>query len=530
MCDFLERRARGGALRGVKTQRLYCRVLAALFVSSAGLAIAQGQPATPAGPVALQVDATGMALDEGALREAIIRELSLEAAPTGTPRLAVALRVVSGGELTVTLVDDAGRDQSRSVAAPARAEEVPEVTALLVGNLARDEASGLLARLRQPEPLPEAEPSAGAAGEPPALEPQPALPLESVNLSLFHPVTLRQHADERRFAFELGLFYSRIGALSGVAIEAAGVGTVVGDASGVMIAGLGYTHGGRGEGVLIGGLFGVGTGDLAGASIAGAVAIEHGSVDGAQLAGAFNMAGGALEGTQIAGMVNLAGSVQGAQTAGLFNMSRALDGVQISGIVNLAERIQGLQLSLINVGGDVDGVQLGLLNVARDVDGVQLGLVNVAREVDGVSLGIVPYSQRGRTQFVSWYDTTQPFNVGVRFHTGALYVMPTFGYDPRGNEEIVANVDGSYAPGFSLGYRLGIGRAFADLDVNSSNPSTGSDYGENDIDLRYRVLGGYQLSSAFGVFLGGGVRHRFNTQGQADPTVKPELSVGIQVL
>ena len=63
--------------------------------------------------------------------------------------------VVSGGELTVTIHDPDGRDLSRSVAAPGRADEVPEVTALLVGNLARDEASGLLARLRQPEPASE---------------------------------------------------------------------------------------------------------------------------------------------------------------------------------------------------------------------------------------------------------------------------------------------------------------------------------------------------------------------------------------
>jgi hypothetical protein len=162
---------------------------------------------------------------------------------------------------------------------------------------------------------------------------------------------------------------------------------------------------------------------------------------------------------------------------------------------------------------------------------VQLGLVNVAREVDGVSLGFVPYSQRGRTQILSWYNTTLPFNLGVRFHSGALYVMPTFGFDPRGNEEIVANVDGSYAPGLSLGYHLDIGRGFVDFDANSSNPSSGSNYNESNLDLRYRVLGGYQVSAAFGVFLGGGVRHRvLDTNGQYDGNVKPELSVGIQVL
>jgi len=161
---------------------------------------------------------------------------------------------------------------------------------------------------------------------------------------------------------------------------------------------------------------------------------------------------------------------------------------------------------------------------------VQLGLVNVAREVEGVSLALVPYSQRGRVQLVSWYDTTLPFNIGVRFHTGALYAMPTFGYDPRAKGEITSDVNGSYSPGFSLGYRLSLGRAFADIDANYSNPSSNSDYDENVIDLRYRLLGGFELSRVFGVFLGGGVHHHFNTQGQGDTTVKPELSVGIQLL
>ena len=511
----------------MKTQGMVSRVIAALLVARTGLAAAPAV-STPPGPVALQVEATGMQLDERALRDAIVRELSLEATASDAPPLAVELRVISGGELTVTLVDDAGRDLSRSVAAPARAEEVPEVTALLVGNLARDEASGLLARLREPEASPEPTPP---AVDEPAQEPPPRLPLESVNLSLFHPLTLRQHADERRFAFELGLFYSRIGALSGLGIEAAGVATVLGDAAGIMIGGIGYTHGGRGDGVLLGGVFGYGAGDLAGASIAGAVAIEQGSVSGGQLAGALNIAGGAVEGGQLAGAVNLAGSVRGAQMSGAFNMAeRELEGAQIAGGMNLAERVAGVQISVLNIGGDVDGVQLGLVNIARDVEGLQLGLVNVAREVDGVSLGLVPYSQRGRTQIVSWYNSSMPFNVGVRFHTGALYVMPTFGYDPRGNEEIAANVDGNYAPGLSLGYRLGIERAFVDIDANYSNPSSGSDYQENDIDLRYRLLGGYQLTSAFGVFLGGGVRHHFNTQGQGETSVKPELSIGIQVL
>jgi hypothetical protein len=528
--------------------------LAALVLSRAGLAAAQDtardgvaeavqDSAGPdvSAPVALRVEASGLALDERTVRDAIIRELSLEESASDAPPVNVTLRVVSGGDLTVTIVDDSGRDLSRSVAAPARAAEVPEVTALLVGNLARDEASGLLARLRKPEPEPE--PVAPIA--PPEAEP-PALPLDSVNLSLVYPMTLRPNSDQRRFAFEMGLFYSRIGALSGVGLELGGVLHVLGRADGAMVSGLGYWNNGPSDGVRIAGLFGVGGTGMVGVAIAGATSIERGDVTGVQISGVLDTASGAVSGVQVAGAANLAGDLDGAQIAGAFSMAGVVhggqiagavnlargevDGGQLSGAVNIADRLNGMQISVVNIGGDVSGAQIGIINVARDVEGVQLGVVNVARQVDGVSLGLVPYSQRGRTQAVAWYNTTLPMNVGVRFETGFLYVMPTFGFDPRGNSELAAGVDGDIAPGLSIGYRLRLSRAFADLEANSTNQSDGSDYGENSVDLRYRVLAGYQLTPAFGVFAGGGVRHHIETQGPSDQSVKPEFSLGIQLL
>jgi hypothetical protein len=192
--------------------------------------------------------------------------------------------------------------------------------------------------------------------------------------------------------------------------------------------------------------------------------------------------------------------------------------------------VNGVQISLVNVGGDVDGAQIGLVNVARDVEGLQLGLVNVAREVDGLSLGYVPYSERGRTQGVVWAATSMPINLGVRFNTGPLYVMPTFSYDPRSGATIVDPINGDYAPGLAFGHRFGIDRGFIDADVHYSNRSTGRDYGENVIDLRYRLLAGLQVTRAFGIFAGGGLRHHFRTSDSADQFVKPELSVGIQLL
>jgi hypothetical protein len=544
-------------------------LLAALLSSAAGRAAAQApdtasgaaNDSTASGPLALQVEATGLALDERSVRQAILRELDLDAAASSDePPVSIDLRVVSGGELTVTIQTGEGQGVSRSVATPARADEVAEVTALLVGNLARDEASGLLARLRRPAPE---EPSGVASPAPEAVpEPERVLPLSSVNLSLVYPLTLRENTAERRFALELGLLYGRIGALSGAALSAAGVTHVIGSVDGVMLGGIGYWHGGPAEGVRVGGVLGVGgsglagislagvttveRGDVAGGQISGVVSYAEGAVEGAQIGGAvnvsgelagvqiggvFNLAGADMDGVQVSGAANVSGPVQGAQVTGMFNLARGdVDGFQLSGAANLADRINGLQLSVVNIGGDVNGTQIGVVNVARDVNGLQLGLVNVAREVDGVSLGLVPYSSRGSTQAVAWLGSSLPFNFGVRFETGVLYVMPTFGFDPRGNAEIFGGVDGDYAPGFSLGHRLHVGRAFADLDVNYSNRSDGADYDEHDIELRYRLLGGFQLSSVFGIFAGGGVRHHFRTQGPSDQYVKPELSVGVQLL
>jgi hypothetical protein len=538
-------------------------LLAALLLE-AGSAAAAGEGADDA-PLRLRIEASGVAVNERSVRQAIVRELRLDD-DTDTdiddPIVdEIALRVVPGGELTVTIHAGTGQALSRSVATPARMDEVPEVTALLVGNLARDEASGLLARLRAPAEMPsepspaKPSPAKRSLARRPAAEPAspstptdrpPLLPLDGVNVSLAYPLTLRERTDERRFALELGLFYSRIGALSGVAIELWGVAHVLGPVHGVMLGGLGYWHGGPAEGLRVATLFGVGGNSLEGASVAGITTVERGGVSGVQLSTFVNVAEGDVDGVQATGLMNVARSLEGAQLSAAANLANDVDGVQLGALanwargdvegvqlsygVNIARRLNGVQLSLVNVGGDVDGAQIGLVNVARDVAGLQLGLVNVAREVDGVSLAYVPYSERGRTQGVVWAATSMPINLGVRFHTGPLYVMPTVSYDPRSGATIIDPINGDYAPGLAFGHRFDIDRGFLDADVHYSNRSTGSDYGETVIDLRYRLLAGLQVTRAFGLFAGGGLRHHFRTQGSGDQFVKPELSVGVQLL
>jgi len=524
-------------------------------------------------PIRLSIDAAGLAVNERSVRRAIWQELRLDAdasapadpaaidaPPIDTAPVEIALRVVPGGELTVTIHSGSGHHLSRSVATPARMDEVPEVTALLVGNLARDEASGLLARLRRtplatterssrdtaPDKAPSTAPAPASTPASPPAELPPLLPLDSVNVSLVYPLTLRERTDERRFALELGVLYGRIGALSGVALEVWGVTHVLGPVDGVVLSGIGYWHGGPARGLRAATLFGVGGNGLEGASIAGLTTVERGDVSGLQLSTLVNVAEGDVDGVQASGLFNLARALEGAQLGVGANLSHDVDGVQIGGLANwargdvegvqlsyganIARQLSGVQISLVNVGGDVDGAQIGLVNVARDVEGLQLGLVNVAREVDGVSLAYVPYSERGRTQGVVWAATSMPINLGVRFHTGPLYVMPTMSYDPRSEANLIDPINGDYAPGLAFGHRLNISRGFLDADVHYSNRSTGRDYGESAIDLRYRLLAGLQVTRAFGLFAGGGLRHHFRTRGPSDQFVKPELSVGIQLL
>jgi hypothetical protein len=451
---------------------------------------------------------------------------------------------------------------------------LPELAALLVANLARDEAAELLVGLSS-ERAPET--SATTSEKDPA--PEPIQTLDGINLSLFHPLSLLRHTEQRRLGVEIGLFYARLGALSGVGLEVGGVLRVDGEADGFQLGGIGYVNGGPASGARLAGVFGVGRGAFEGGSVAGVLQVQGGDVSGAMLSGAFNVASGKLEGAQVSGAFNSANGVSGVQLSGAFNRAAAhvtgaqatvglnlvrgdLEGVQLVGALNLATggeveglqlagamnwagqlegaqislmnwvgQLEGAQISLINVGGEVTGLQLGLINVAHDVSGVQLGLINVANAVDGVSFGLIPYNHSGRTQMVAWYDSTQDFNLGVRFQTGVLYVMPTLSYDRSTVSGDIQKGGASYVPGFSIGGRVPVlDRAYVDLDVNFGNRSDGWAYDEHSIDLRYRLLAGWQFSEAFGVFAGGGVRHHFRTDGDRQESVDPELSAGIQVL
>ncbi len=520
------------------------------------------------GPIWVKVDASLYQVDESAIRVAIAKELgvAISSGESGAKTRASVL-IGSDGNMVVSYEDESGRRLLRAIEAPKNPAEVPEAAALLLGNLARDQSSALLEELA-PTPVPSPEPAEPEPAEPEAPPPEekrpatppveetlPELGSAPLNLALVHPINTVPSSEEHRIAVDLSLFYSRVGAIDAFAVSggvvqverdsngltAVGIGNVThGDGYGLSAAGLFSVRGGfaglcvdgiftkqhgRSVGLQASGVVSVREGQLEGASVAGAVGVSEGDATGMLASGVVNVHLGELEGAQFAGALNVQeGAVAGAQVAGALNVQHgAVSGAEVAAAANVASGdVAGAQFAAANVAGDVTGVQIGIVNVGARVRGLQLGVINWAQEVDGASVGVVTYSGKGRTQLVGWFDSERPLNVGVRFYTGPLYAMPSIGLRRRGGAD-------EYAPGFSLGARLPLGRLFADLDVNYSTRAPDFQFDEHNIDLRYRGLVGYEVIDGVALFAGGGVLHHMQTDSGQGATFDPIFSGGVQL-
>lgn len=496
--------------------------------------------ATVDGPLWVDVDAAAYAVDEDAVRIAVAQELGATISDSEAgARARAGVRVDAGGNMEVHFDDSQGRRVRRTVNAPRDPDEVPAVAALLLGNLARDQITALLdslepaptaedgdarATLAETQPEASVEPAhAEAADVPSPSEPSP-LRSAPVNLALFYPLSITPEPLEHRFVVDLSLLYGRVGGIDAFAVSG-GVFQVDRSSYGLQAAGVGNVNHGHGAGVRAGGAFDYRKGEFTGLEVAGAVVIAEGAVRGLQSAGAVTHQEGDFDGLQASGAVGVSkGDSYGLMLAGGVHLQQGTaTGLQAAGALSLSsERLQGMQLAAVNVSGDVDGAQFGIVNVGRRVHGLQLGVVNVADEVDGASIGLVTYSKQGKTQAVAWYDTERPANVGVRFYTGPLYAMPTFGYRRHGGKD-------EYAPGLSLGGRVPFADFFADLDVNASTPAAEMDFDEHQWELRYRALLGWQVLPFAAVFVGGGVRHAFDTKSGGDEDWTPIANLGVQL-
>ncbi|HEX2733458.1 MAG TPA: hypothetical protein VHM70_17725, partial [Polyangiaceae bacterium] len=474
----------------------------------------------------------GLELDPKSVSRALAHELDAEVADDpahAAARFEVVAR--AGQTVTVTYLAQSGAPVSRSVLAPGRADEVPEVVALLAGNLARDDSGEILAQLEQDRKAkaaaaaqaaeaanaPKAEAPASVKAEP--AKPKPPQPKDEpkltaasdekplrddwVNLSLFHPIALHPDAPQLRFKFELGLLYGRAGAIDGFGVDGV-VLQVDQNSRAFLVGGLGVLERGPHTGMSVGGLFDIHTGQARSAfSVAGSVNYSS-----------------ALEfrGAQIGGHVSIAaGKFQGLQTAGVLDYAHDLEGAQFSALLNLVPgEVNGVQISNLNIASTVKGAQLGLVNIGGDVKGLQLGLVNVAKKVEGASIGLVTYSQEGKVQLVSWVDTDRRLSMGARFYSKPLYAMPTLSYAPDARKH--------YEMGASIGGRIPLQRFYVDIDAGTVNaPNT------DTLTLRYRTLLGFSVTPWFAVFAGGGARHVLHLGSSFSQDAAPEGSLGIEL-
>ena len=483
-----------------------------LWLALAGPAFADQKPSLI---VSVDVGSSGLSAD--AVRAAIGKELGVATASEGDGESRLAVRIT--GDRATLVFTRGGEKIERVVDLPKEPGARVEVIALLAGNLARDEASALLASLApkpaEAEPAPpEPPPAAEPAKAPPAESPKPAVaepaekkPAEAAvsggesrwrrgplfaNLSLYSPIAITPDAAQRSFDIELGLAYSKIGGLTGFGLTVGHL-RVGGPAEGVGVTGLWTRVDGDQKGAFASGIFSQGGGHLRGAEGSGIVTLRSGDLQGFQGSGVFGSARG----------------VQGAQLAGIAAWSDgALEGFQGAGaLARVRGSVQGAQISAVNISGDLRGAQLGLVNIGGNVRGTQIGVVNVSDRVEGLPLGIVNVVKNGRTQAVAWADTLVVANAAVKYLNGPIYTLVGAGYDGG---------DGA-AAAFALGGHAKLSRAtYIEVDVLYRYLS---DFRDTDSDpdrhlTAGRVLVGAEGLGPAGVFAGGGVSHDVDSHGE----------------
>jgi hypothetical protein len=507
-----------------------CLLLATLCASRE--ARAQASAPTPPGssplaapssaPLPLVLSLGHSKLDAEAVRRAV--ELELErpvllakaAPPTEEPAASSpSLLVVVHADRTVTISYHAanGVTRTRSIGLPRDDARGPELIALLSGNLSRDEAAELLAGLAAKVNAPTTDASATPPGEP---APQPEkkadpvsppvgtpadatqkkqrppgdlrrVPYPLLDLTLSHPIGLVPNSQRYVVNGELGLVYSYVGELEGVAVNLMVLSTKH-DMHGISYATF-YNHtGGVANGITGSGLVTTG-GGVDGAAISGLVTVESGDVRWFTFGGLTNTYRD-LRGCAASGVANVGRDLRGCGVSGIVNWARDGTGVQVSSFVNRARKLEGVQLTgITNIADEISGLQIGLVNVARDVRGMQIGVVNIAKHVEGASLGLVSVAGNGRVQPVLWTSTFMPLNAAVKFTVGSFYTQLGGGYAPGNN---------TYTYELGLGVHLPAGPLFIEPGVHYSEKRDTERAFSHELSdhLHYRLAVGLDLRGA----------------------------------
>lgn len=537
--------------------------------------------ATPTERFGVELTLERSPLERKAILSALEKELSV---PVEEVQSGPGLRlVIVGNRLEASHRDATGRVVGRALTLPEPPAQQIEMIALLAGNLARDEAGDVLARLRgtaapatttagsdastaeqpkspdstaseapvdaKPPTSPAAspaaaKPSASVKAQEPAKSSEPDAPVDAkpgaverkgmpASLTLFSPISTDPSLSEHEAHFDIGAFYSHMGALDGFAVNGA-VARSSDGGRGIQVAGLALMDDGPFRGVKVAGIFESGDG-VDGAAVAGILSIERGRVEGAQVS-LINLAGPSTTSTN---------SASGATTAA--EKATDFSGFQAGLFNSISGASTGAQIGLINVGGAHNGAQIGLVNIqSGTARGAQIGLVNVADDMKGAPLGLVNVIPTLRTQALAWASITPTADgparavgpmahVGVKYLLGHFYTQISFGVGVESNycnatSTRCFNGDSVFAPGFGVGGRIDFTESFAlELDgVHQTEFSPSGDLGLRN-SLAARASAVWQLNEWLAVFGGGGPRVDVSPGDIENERWNPTFHAGIQL-
>lgn len=512
-------------------------VLAGVVLLLASIA-ARAQERAQGLPAVITIGAS--TLDAGAVQRAIEGELHvpLVIEPTSAQRVEI---VVTGRRANVTYVTPGREPVTRSVDLPKDETRALETLAFLVGNLARDEASELLAQLAPPpgegsaeEAAPPPPPPPPAAAAKPAASTEPAKPtspavtgtapklLESkrfaANVSLYHPLSARKNSEQWKLNLELGVAYSRVGAINGAAMSLGYLRveqTVDGFAGAIF-----WTRTGGDVRGIAGSLFvAEGYGRLKGIGFAPIANVHPGNVEGLQASALVATAGDVL-GIEGAALVTVGRDVQGVQGSAGLTRGRDVRGAQLGvvtlgrdvlgaelGVVDVARDIQGAELGIVNVGRDVRGAQVSMVNVARRVNGLQVGVVNVAKEIHGGAIGIVNVAGNGRFQPVTWFAGSGGWlNAGYKAITDYTYTQGGIGYALTG--------DNNYRYELGTGLHLALPYGFyGETGLGYAHEASSKSDSDVRQEVRYDLRVGFEPLRGITPFVGGTLARRVAGRG-----------------
>lgn len=496
----------------MKKTSLSLRSSLAFLAASAWVpsALAEAPPQTPAesspaalaaerpsaeGALSVELSLGDSGLQETDVLEALERELgvSVRASDAGER---LVLRV-EGTTLFASYGDPATRAVSREVQLPESEAAQLELIQLLSGNLVRDEASALLARLRagpketemnvEPAPPEVAPPSAPDSPPPKEKELPPKRRGQMpISLTLLSPVSSDPFLKEHEAHFDVGAFYSEIGALSGLAVQG-GVQKLHDGGRGLAVAGVG-SHSGPFRGLNVNGFYGLVT-----------------SSEGLTVTGFYVRHKETFRGLTVS-LVNSAGKAKAEKIS--------------EGPAPMSE---GAMIGLVNIGGNLQGAQIGLVNVqAGKMRGAQIGLVNVSGDLSGAALGLLNFGPNVRASALAWASVNPELNapariagpmghVGVKYRIRNFYSLVGLGLGAEatgcGTEPPCRSNDVVFAPGFGAGYRFDLGPRFA-VEVDGYHQVEFSPRGASNSHgaTSGRVTASFKAADTVSFFIGGGPR------------------------